>query len=128
MVMEEMKQLFTSVNFEDLTQDVIREMCEIIVKGKQVDYRFRPSQHSPGSYTAKIPNQRHCIYITGNELTERLLIRSGLIEATHTLDENQIPNTILKPTQKSIHFYKRLRSEGYLDERGYSKSISMSQS
>ena len=118
MVMQDMRRLFGRVTFEDLTEDSVKEMCEIIVKGKQTDYMFYPNHESPGGYDVLGPNQKYLGYINFTETTEELLVRSGLIERYKEARKHDIT---LRPTQKAIQFYERLKHEGLLDESGYLK-------
>ena len=121
MVMKELEQVLATVTFGDMAQIITKEMCEIIVNGKKVDYIFRPSHDSPGSYTARVPGGEYLV-VNGNDLTEQLLVRGGLLEKTDYVDGDSVPQVILRPTQKAMRFYEGLRQAKFLDENGLLKT------
>ena len=110
--LSEISDLVRNVNYGDMFFDVAISMSEIIVKGRRVDYIFKPDPELPGYYA-----ENSNLWLT--ELRKSLLQRSGLIE----VNENHSHGTLIRPTQKALELYERLRQEKRLDNEGYLDSM-----
>lgn len=111
MAMEEIRQMISNVNFQHMYPHITKTMCEIIVEGKESNYKFEGDPEDPTAHWIAKEESDNIVYF--GDLERILLTKTGLFE------ESYKDGFEFRPTQKALQLYEKLKNENLLNKDGY---------